>query len=101
MRDIPANIFKVYDIRGIVGGTLTPEIAKLIGRAVGSQARAIGQSSVGAPAKPHQPAHAAGYNRKPVPLNPAGIEIIRPESERNHRSGSSMTADFSAPAWTR
>lgn len=46
MRDIPANIFKVYDIRGIVGGTLTPEIAKLIGRAVGSQARDIGQSSV-------------------------------------------------------
>ena len=46
MRDIPADIFKAYDIRGIVGSTLTPEIAKLIGRAVGSQARDIGQSSV-------------------------------------------------------
>lgn len=46
MRDLPADIFKAYDIRGIVGSTLTPEIAKLIGRAVGSQARDTGQSSV-------------------------------------------------------
>lgn len=46
MRDIPADIFKAYDIRGIVGSTLTPEIAKLIGRAVGSQARDLGQSAV-------------------------------------------------------
>ncbi len=46
MHDIPAGIFKAYDIRGIVGSTLTPPIASLIGRAVGSQARDIGQSTV-------------------------------------------------------
>jgi phosphomannomutase/phosphoglucomutase len=36
----PPEIFKAYDIRGIVGRTLTPPIAELIGRAIGSEARA-------------------------------------------------------------
>ena len=39
-RDIPANIFRAYDIRGVMGETLDTEIAYLIGLAVGSQARA-------------------------------------------------------------
>ena len=34
------EIFKAYDIRGIVGRTLTTEVTELIGRAVGSEARA-------------------------------------------------------------
>ncbi len=34
----PAEIFKEYDIRGIVGATLTAEHAMLIGRALGSEA---------------------------------------------------------------
>jgi len=37
---IPAEIFKAYDIRGIVGKTLTAGIAEQIGRALGSEARA-------------------------------------------------------------
>ena len=38
---IPApEIFKAYDIRGIVGKTLTVESVKSIGRAIGSEARA-------------------------------------------------------------
>ena len=37
---IPAReIFKAYDIRGIVGKTLTPESVEAIGRAIGSEAR--------------------------------------------------------------
>ena len=44
MPQVPAEIFKAYDIRGIVGKTLTPEVAELIGRAIGSQGRALGQS---------------------------------------------------------
>ncbi|NIO38837.1 MAG: phosphomannomutase/phosphoglucomutase, partial [Burkholderiales bacterium] len=36
---LPARqIFKAYDIRGIVGDTLTPESVFLIGRAIGSEA---------------------------------------------------------------
>ncbi len=34
----PPEIFKAYDIRGIVGSTLTPKHATLIGRAIGSEA---------------------------------------------------------------
>lgn len=43
---IPAEIFKAYDVRGIVGRTLTPSIAELIGRAIGSEARARQQAAV-------------------------------------------------------
>ena len=34
----PAEIFKAYDIRGIVGSTLSTEHAKLIGQAIGTEA---------------------------------------------------------------
>lgn len=40
---IPAEIFRAYDIRGIVGSSLTLQIAHLIGCAVGSQALEMGQ----------------------------------------------------------
>lgn len=43
---VPRNIFKAYDIRGIVGQTLTPAIAADIGRAIGSEAYERGQQSV-------------------------------------------------------
>ena len=46
MSQIPPEIFKAYDIRGIVGKTLTPAGAELIGRAIGSQARALAQTQV-------------------------------------------------------
>jgi len=36
---LPPEIFKAYDIRGIVGRTLTPAIVQSIGRALGSLAR--------------------------------------------------------------
>ncbi|MFO7604489.1 MAG: phosphomannomutase/phosphoglucomutase [Gammaproteobacteria bacterium] len=42
----PAVIFKAYDIRGIVGSTLTAEYAHLIGQALGSEARARGLTSI-------------------------------------------------------
>lgn len=35
---VPAEIFRTYDIRGVVGRTLTPEIARAVGRALGSLA---------------------------------------------------------------
>ncbi|WP_374404080.1 phosphomannomutase/phosphoglucomutase [Niveibacterium sp.] len=44
---VPAeSIFKAYDIRGIVGKTLTAELVAQIGRAIGSEARARGQSTI-------------------------------------------------------
>ncbi|HEC28660.1 MAG TPA: phosphomannomutase/phosphoglucomutase [Gammaproteobacteria bacterium] len=42
----PAEIFKAYDIRGIVNKTLTPDIVQDIGRALGSEAQERGQQKV-------------------------------------------------------
>ncbi|MBV2206337.1 MAG: phosphomannomutase/phosphoglucomutase [Pseudomonas sp.] len=43
---LPASIFRAYDIRGIVGDSLTNETAYWIGRAVGSQSLAQGEPNV-------------------------------------------------------
>ena len=42
----PPEIFKAYDIRGIVGETLTAEFVTQIGRAIGSEGRARGVSRI-------------------------------------------------------
>ncbi len=46
MSSVPAEIFKAYDIRGIVGKTLTPEIVESIGHALGSEALARNQQEI-------------------------------------------------------
>jgi len=43
---IAPEIFKAYDIRGIVGKTLTEETARLIGQALGSEARDLGVRAI-------------------------------------------------------
>ena len=42
----PASIFRAYDIRGVVGDTLTEKIVYNIGRALGSEALARGDNTV-------------------------------------------------------
>ena len=46
MHNLPKEIFKAYDIRGIVGKTLTPAVVEAIGHAIGSEATARGQKSI-------------------------------------------------------
>ena len=46
MPNLPKEIFKAYDIRGIVGQSLTPQIVESIGHAIGSEAAARGQHSI-------------------------------------------------------
>jgi phosphomannomutase/phosphoglucomutase len=41
MPSIAPEIFKAYDIRGVVGKSLTPDACELIGRAIGTEARAL------------------------------------------------------------
>lgn len=41
-----ADIFRAYDIRGVIGSTLTEEVAYMIGRAIGSEAAAAGETKV-------------------------------------------------------
>ena len=43
---LPPEIFKAYDIRGIVGKTLTAPVVESIGQAIGSEARDRGRSAV-------------------------------------------------------
>ncbi|WP_302139612.1 phosphomannomutase/phosphoglucomutase [Halomonas alkalicola] len=43
---VPASIFRAYDIRGIVDDTLTEPTVEAIGRAIGSEAAARGESTV-------------------------------------------------------
>jgi len=45
-RQVPAGIFKAYDICGIVGETLTTDLVVDIGRAFGSEAYSLGQQTV-------------------------------------------------------
>jgi len=45
MTPLPHEIFKAYDIRGIVGRTLTGEIVHAVGQAVGSLARERGSTT--------------------------------------------------------
>lgn len=44
--DVPAGIFRAYDIRGIVGETLTAESVFMIGKAIGSLVREQGGNQV-------------------------------------------------------
>jgi len=46
MQNLPKEIFKAYDIRGIVGKSLTQEIIEIIGHAIGSEATARGQHTI-------------------------------------------------------
>ncbi|HUP94758.1 MAG TPA: phosphomannomutase/phosphoglucomutase [Burkholderiales bacterium] len=43
---VPPEIFKAYDVRGIVTTALTPQVTELIGRAIGSEARARSQTAI-------------------------------------------------------
>jgi len=43
---IDPSIFRAYDIRGVVGRNLTPEVARVIGQAIGSEAQQRGQSEL-------------------------------------------------------
>jgi len=46
MPDIPAELFKAYDIRGVVGAGLDPASVRRIGAAIGAEARARGQQEI-------------------------------------------------------
>jgi len=72
---VPAEIFKAYDIRGVVGRTLTPEIVVAIGQAVGSEAVARGRRTVaiGRDGRHSGPELAAALARG---LQSSGVDVI-------------------------
>ncbi len=72
---LPKEIFKAYDIRGIVGKTLTPEIVEAIGQAIGSEAVARQQRQIviGYDGRLSGPSLAAALARG---IQQAGIDVI-------------------------
>lgn len=72
---IPHEIFKAYDIRGIVGKTLTPEIVEAIGQALGSEAtmRRQTQICIGYDGRLSGPELAAALSRG---IRKTGIHVI-------------------------
>ncbi len=72
---LPAEIFKAYDIRGIVGKTLTPEIVEAIGHALGSEARLRKQKEIciGYDGRLSGPELAAALSRG---IRKAGIDVV-------------------------
>lgn len=75
MHSLPSEIFKAYDIRGIVGKTLTVEGVERIGRALGSEALARRQTEmvIGRDGRLSGPDLAASLARG---LQATGINVI-------------------------
>jgi phosphomannomutase/phosphoglucomutase len=73
--NLPKEIFKAYDIRGVVGKTLTPEIVEAIGHAIGSEAVARKQTAIviGRDGRLSGPDLAAALARG---IQKAGIDVI-------------------------
>jgi len=75
MKVIAPEIFKAYDIRGVVGKTLTTEVVGAIGQALGSEAVRRGQKSiaVGRDGRLSGPELATALARG---INAAGIDVL-------------------------
>lgn len=73
---IPKEIFKAYDIRGIVGKTLTPEIVEAIGQALGSEALDRKQTTIciGYDGRLSGPSLAEALSRG---IRKAGVDVIQ------------------------
>jgi phosphomannomutase/phosphoglucomutase len=71
----PKEIFKAYDIRGIVGKTLTTEIVEAIGQAIGSEAKARAQTAIciGRDGRLSGPELAAALARG---IQKAGVDVV-------------------------
>ena len=74
-RRVPPEIFKAYDIRGIVETALTPDVTEVIGRAIGSEARDRGVSAIaiGRDGRLSGPALAAALARG---IQASGVDVI-------------------------
>jgi phosphomannomutase/phosphoglucomutase len=74
-QQVPPEIFKAYDIRGIVGRTLTIEVTEAIGRAIGSEGRDRGVKAIaiGRDGRLSGPDLAAALARG---IQAAGVDVI-------------------------
>ncbi|MBI2225854.1 MAG: phosphomannomutase/phosphoglucomutase, partial [Betaproteobacteria bacterium] len=75
MTGLPKEIFKAYDIRGIVGKTLPPPLVIAIGRAIGSEGRARGvrEIAIGRDGRLSGPELAAALAEG---IQAAGVDVV-------------------------
>ena len=75
MTTIAPEIFKAYDIRGIVGKSLTPETVELIGKSLGTEAKRRGGKTItiGRDGRLSGPAFAEALSRG---IRSTGINVI-------------------------
>ena len=73
---VPDSIFRAYDIRGVVDDTLTPDIVRIIGQAIGSEGITRGQQQicVGYDGRHSSPELADALSQG---LMQAGMDVIR------------------------
>ncbi len=74
--DVNAQIYRQYDVRGIVGRDLTPEVAELLGRGYGTLAAGQGveRVSVGYDARTSSPAFAEALTRG---IAATGVDVVQ------------------------
>lgn len=75
MKNLSPEIFKAYDVRGIVGRTLTAEVVELIGQAIGTEALARNRhaAAIGRDGRLSGPELAAALARG---LQKSGVDVI-------------------------
>ena len=77
--NVPKSIFRQYDVRGVVGAELTPELARGIGRAFASAAWSrLGRApvvAVGRDNRPSGPALAEGVRRGIVEAGGTAVDV--------------------------
>lgn len=69
------DIFRAYDIRGVMGKTLTEDVAYLIGRAIGSEAAAAGDTKVVVAADGRHSSPAL-HGRVSAGIQACGLDVI-------------------------
>ena len=73
---IPAGIFRQYDVRGIVGRDLTPDVARALGRAYASYATRHGKSGAVAVGRDNRPSGAALRDGLVEGLTSGGFDVV-------------------------
>ena len=105
---LPASIFRAYDIRGIVDRDLTVEGVALLGRAIGSEALARGESTViiGRDGRLSGPSlskalanglQAAGCDVIDIGMVPTPVVYFAANTLKESRSGIAVTGSHNPP----
>jgi phosphomannomutase/phosphoglucomutase len=103
INQVPAHIFRAYDIRGLAETDITKEVAQFIGQALGSEALDLGESAliVGRDARTHSPLLteylvrgilSTGCNVINIGTVPTPIVYFATETLEGHKSGVVVTA---------